>query len=71
MMDQSKKSGKKMPLSPQAPSQMTRHPEPLWAKGLEEIYASVVNEPLPDSFTALLDKLEDSAFLRKNDDDGK
>jgi hypothetical protein len=31
---------------------------PDWAKGLRELYDSVLNEPLPDSFTDLLSKLD-------------
>lgn len=33
--------------------------EPGWAKGLRQLYNSVVDEPLPDSFNELLKKLED------------
>ncbi|MXO91817.1 NepR family anti-sigma factor [Pontixanthobacter aquaemixtae] len=33
--------------------------EPAWANGLREIYDSVVDEPLPDSFADLLAKLDD------------
>ena len=31
---------------------------PEWADGLRQIYDSVLNEPLPDSFTELLAKLD-------------
>ena len=34
--------------------------EPGWASGLRELYNSVVEEPLPDSFQDLLKKLDDS-----------
>lgn len=37
--------------------------EPGWAKGLRQLYNSVVDEPLPDSFEDLLKKLDDG----KND----
>lgn len=32
---------------------------PEWAAGLRRLYDSVVDEPLPDSFAELLDKLDD------------
>lgn len=32
--------------------------EPGWANGLRQIYNSVLNEPLPDSFDDLLKKLD-------------
>ena len=31
---------------------------PGWAKGLRQLYDSVVEEPLPDDFRNLLDKLD-------------
>ena len=34
--------------------------EPEWADGLRKLYDSVVDEPLPDSFKSLLDKLDDN-----------
>jgi Anti-sigma factor NepR len=43
---------------------------PLWAKGLEEMYASVVKEPLPDSFMELLDKLSDTSSQETTPDAG-
>ena len=33
-------------------------PKPDWANGLKSLYDSVVDEPLPDSFKDLLDKLD-------------
>jgi hypothetical protein len=33
--------------------------EPDWADGLRQLYDSVVDEPLPDSFKDLLSKLDD------------
>ena len=33
-------------------------PRPEWADGLRKLYDSVVEEPLPDSFRDLLDKLD-------------
>lgn len=32
---------------------------PEWASGLKQLYDSVVEEPLPDAFKDLLDKLDD------------
>ncbi|MBV7258136.1 NepR family anti-sigma factor [Erythrobacter crassostreae] len=32
---------------------------PDWANGLRQFYDSVVDEPIPDSFKDLLDKLDD------------
>lgn len=34
--------------------------KPEWANGLRQLYDSVVEEPLPDSFTDLLSKLDNS-----------
>ena len=34
---------------------------PDWADGLKKLYDSVVDEPLPDSFKDLLDKLDDES----------
>lgn len=31
---------------------------PEWAKGLRQLYDSVVDEPLPDAFKSLIDKLD-------------
>lgn len=35
-----------------------RAKSPEWADGLRRLYDSVVEEPLPDSFAQLLDKLD-------------
>ena len=40
------------------PEPKTAQPE--WADGLRKLYENVVEEPLPDSFKDLLDKLDDS-----------
>lgn len=32
--------------------------QPEWAKGLRQLYDSVVDEPLPDSFADLIAKLD-------------
>lgn len=34
--------------------------KPDWAKGLQRLYDSVVEEPLPDCFKELLSKLDDA-----------
>ena len=38
----------------------SRQPSPDWASGLRRLYDSVVEEPLPDSFSKLLDKLDNA-----------
>lgn len=35
--------------------------QPEWANGLRQLYNSVVDEPLPDSFKDLLSKLDDDS----------
>lgn len=35
--------------------------KPEWADGLRQLYDSVVNEPLPDSFADLLSKLDEDS----------
>lgn len=35
-----------------------RQPSPDWASGLRRLYDSVVEEPLPDAFSKLLDDLD-------------
>jgi hypothetical protein len=35
--------------------------KPEWANGLRRLYDSVVEEPLPDSFKALLSRLDDKS----------
>ena len=46
------------PSSRSASSPRTR---PQWGDGLKKLYDSVVEEPLPDSFQDLLDKLDDDS----------
>lgn len=36
----------------------SKRARPEWADGLRQLYDSVVNEPLPDSFADLLSKLD-------------
>ena len=47
------------PNTPQPhPSAPGKEQDPDWANGLRQLYDSVVEEPLPDSFQDLLDKLD-------------
>ncbi|MCA1661600.1 MAG: hypothetical protein LC648_05365 [Novosphingobium sp.] len=39
-------------------SRRSRQTSPEWASGLRRLYDSVVEEPLPDSFNQLLDRLD-------------
>lgn len=48
-------SGSETP--PASPPDSPEH-QPGWAKGLRQLYDSVVHEPLPDSFGDLLKKLD-------------
>lgn len=41
---------------------------PEWATGLKQLYDSVIEEPLPDSFKDLLSRLDDEKL---EDDDGR
>lgn len=41
-----------------AESRESKRPKPEWAAGLRNLYDSVVNEPLPDSFADLISKLD-------------
>ena len=41
------------------PEQPKDRDNPGWANGLRQLYDSVVDEPLPDSFKDLLAKLDD------------
>ena len=43
---------------PPHPSAPGKEQAPDWANGLRQLYDSVVEEPLPDSFQDLLDKLD-------------
>lgn len=38
----------------------SRRPKPEWADGLRQLYDTVLNEPLPDSFADLIAKLDES-----------
>ena len=43
----------------QAAQKDGRKAQPEWADGLRQLYDSVLNEPLPDSFAELLAKLDE------------
>lgn len=43
------------------PANEARRTRPEWAAGLRQLYDSVVNEPLPDSFADLISRLDDSS----------
>ena len=43
---------------PGSPAGGGKHKDPDWANGLKQLYDSVVEEPLPDSFQDLIDKLD-------------
>ncbi|ABC64137.1 NepR family anti-sigma factor [Erythrobacter litoralis] len=43
---------------PKGGSPSGKDAKPEWADGLRDLYKSVVDEPLPDSFKDLLDKLD-------------
>jgi hypothetical protein len=53
-----------MPPAEQQPKQGKRAAlpggDPEWASGLKRLYDQVVEEPLPDAFTQLLSRLDDS-----------
>jgi hypothetical protein len=46
------------PVKGKANSKSKRGPE--WASGLKQLYDSVVDEPIPDSFKDLLTRLDDT-----------
>lgn len=47
---------------PMRPAQReAKRTKPEWADGLRQLYDSVVNEPLPDSFADLLSKLDEDS----------
>lgn len=59
-MSSSKKPEKKNPAQG-ADARMGKSTDsPAWAEGLKELYDSVVDEPLPDSFKDLLDAFDES-----------
>lgn len=46
------------PVKGRKPAASAKAAKPEWAKGLRQLYDSVVDEPLPDAFRSLLDKLD-------------
>ena len=52
------KSKKRMKNLDHQDHQRGRQPAPDWASGLRRLYDSVVEEPLPDSFSQLLSRLD-------------
>ncbi|WP_292939345.1 MULTISPECIES: NepR family anti-sigma factor [unclassified Novosphingobium] len=51
---------KEKPMIPGQKSRKGAKPRsPEWADGLKRLYDSVLDEPLPDTFAQLLDKLDD------------
>jgi hypothetical protein len=46
-----------------------RGSEPLWGKALEDMYAAIVEEPLPESLLDLLDKLAKQSSPEQKTDD--
>jgi len=56
----SERMSKEKPMIPGQKNRKGAKPRsPEWADGLKLLYDSVVDEPLPDSFAQLLDKLDD------------
>lgn len=53
-------SSNKPPANGGASKEAMRSPD--WAGGLKQLYNSVVEEPLPDAFKDLLDRLDDGAM---------
>ena len=47
--------------SPAPAKRAATAPRPDWADGLRQLYDSVVDEPLPDTFKDLLDRLDHDA----------
>jgi hypothetical protein len=60
-MNEDKDKGKAPPPMPPATPREGKGAKPEWANGLRQLYDSVVNEPLPDSFADLIAKLDESA----------
>ena len=58
MTNEKKTSDKRMKDIGMERNERRRQPSPDWASGLRRLYDSVVEEPLPDSFSKLLDDLD-------------
>lgn len=52
------KDNNKMKTMPNGRQSRRRQKDPEWASGLRRLYDSVLEEPLPDSFTDLLNQLD-------------
>ncbi len=59
MTDNRKEDARNEETSKGAKKGTTPMKDPEWANGLKQIYDSVLEEPLPDSFKDLLSKLDD------------
>lgn len=58
----SQRMTKDQPMKPAQPRRKSaRTQPPAWADGLKRLYDSVLDEPLPDTFAQLLEKLDDPA----------
>lgn len=60
MTSKKQRSESKISTSGKEPS-AAKAEQPEWANGLKQLYDSVVDEPLPDSFKDLLSKLDDES----------
>lgn len=59
MTSTSKKGGAQRPAKGgKSPAGKTAEGQPDWTRSLRQLYDSVVDEPLPDNFKNLLDKLD-------------
>lgn len=54
---------------PDEPTRSRKRPE--WAAGLRQLYDSVVEEPLPDTFSDLLSQFDDAGGEASAADPGK
>lgn len=50
--------------------QRAHHAGPDWAGGLRQLYDSIVDEPLPDAFHSLLDRLDAESGQGASDERG-
>jgi len=58
--DQPRRASQDESAKQQRSDSATHAAQPDWADGLRQLYDSVVDEPLPDAFTDLLNKLDES-----------
>jgi hypothetical protein len=59
-MTQEKAPEKASPAMQPETTRNSRKPKPEWTQGLRQLYDSVLNESLPDSFADLISKLDES-----------